>query len=423
MSLLIVGAGVFGLSAAIEAQKKGYSVTVIDKHPVPSPYSAACDINKIIRSEYDSHFYAKMSLDAIEAWKSDPEYSETYFECGRLSVCPKSNSNRRRFDDISIAVLGELGKADKITKYADAVSLKRDLPCLADCQFSSGDVYVYNGRAGYAHSSNALKAAWRKAVRCGVQFVFGEAGEAVGIEQTDGKTAVAAKSGARYTADKILVACGASSGFVVNVAGVQAATGLFVTHIQLTPAEAAEMEDIPVIFDAGLGYFFPPDKETGLVKVCISGVAAANNVANPHDYGTVSLPRYKHDTATDTIPQNSLSQARRLLTKYFPELATKPFIGSKTCWIADSSNSDFIIDKVPGHSDVYLASGDSGHGFKFLPIIGSYVLAMLEGRLDATTAERWKWRGEPEGLEKYKNTDWKLTKQLLEFDQITFAKE
>ncbi|KAG7899220.1 hypothetical protein KL935_003530 [Ogataea polymorpha] len=423
MSLLIIGAGVFGLSTAIQAQNKGYSVTVIDKHTVPSPYSAACDINKIIRSEYDSDFYARMSLDAIEAWKSDPEYSETYFECGRLSVCPKSNTNRRRFDDISIAVLSELGKADKITRYDNAESLKRDLPSLRDCEFSSENAYVYNGRAGYAHSSNALKAAWRKAVRCGVHFVFGEAGEAVGIEETDGKPTVTVKSGATYSADKILVACGASSGFVINVAGVQSATGLFVTHIQLTPDEAAKVQDIPVIFDAGLGYFFPPDKETGLMKICISGTAAVNTVANPHATGTLPLPRYKCDMPKDTIPESCLSHARELLTKYFPELATKPFMGSRTCWIADSSNSDFIIDKVPGHSNVYLASGDSGHGFKFLPNIGVYILEMLEGHLDAATAERWKWRSEPEGLEMYKNTDWKLTKQLLEFDEISFAKE
>ncbi|KAH3670390.1 hypothetical protein OGAPHI_000905 [Ogataea philodendri] len=423
MSLLVVGSGVFGLSTAIEAARKGYSVVAIDKHSVPSPYSAAYDFNKIIRSEYDSPMYAKMSLDAMDIWTSDPKFSKTYFECGRLSICPTSNAGRRKFDDTSIEVLTQLGKADKIRKYTDGETLKKDLECLKDCEFSENDVYVYNGRAGFAHAANALKAAYEIATDLGVKFVFGEAGEATKIIEEDGKSYVLTKSGAKYTADRILVTCGASTGYVINMGGIQSASGVFVTHVQLTPEEAKKMQDIPIIFDAGLGYFFPPDLEKRLVKICVSGTAAAHTVDNPHAQGKVSLPRYKKDSPTDTIPKHMTLQARKLLGRYFPELAAKPFVDSKTCWLADSSNSDFIIDKVPDYKNVYVASGDSGHGFKFLPNIGQYILKLLDGQLDQEIVQKWKWRPEIEGVEKYEKTNWKLTKELLDFNKIDFVEE
>ena len=41
------------------------------------------------------------------------------------------------------------------------------------------------------------------------------------------------------------------------------------------------------------------------------------------------------------------------------------------CWYTDSLDNSFVIDYVPGYADtVFVASGGSGHGFKFLPVLG-----------------------------------------------------
>lgn len=46
--ILIVGAGVFGLSTAEHLLKRGYtSITILDRSAVlPAPDAASCDINK-----------------------------------------------------------------------------------------------------------------------------------------------------------------------------------------------------------------------------------------------------------------------------------------------------------------------------------------------------------------------------------------
>ncbi len=45
----------------------------------------------------------------------------------------------------------------------------------------------------------------------------------------------------------------------------------------------------------------------------------------------------------------------------------------------------------PHCPNLYLATGGSFHGWKFLPIIGKYVVLMLRGELDDEMKGRWDW--------------------------------
>lgn len=59
---------------------------------------------------------------------------------------------------------------------------------------------------------------------------------------------------------------------------------------------------------------------------------------------------------------------------------------------ADTADLHFIIGQHPSHPNLNLAVGGSAHGFKFLPIIGKYIVQSLEGKLDPEIAQFWKWR-------------------------------
>lgn len=63
-AVLIVGAGCFGLATAHSLALTGYTnVTVLDKDDeVPSRFSAANDLNKVIRAEYTDTFYTDPSV-------------------------------------------------------------------------------------------------------------------------------------------------------------------------------------------------------------------------------------------------------------------------------------------------------------------------------------------------------------------------
>jgi sarcosine oxidase/L-pipecolate oxidase len=85
-SYLIIGAGIFGASAALELRKRRPSakVTLVDAVPFPNPHSATSDLNKIIRSDYGDAFYMKLALEAQEGWRNDPLFQPFYHETGML---------------------------------------------------------------------------------------------------------------------------------------------------------------------------------------------------------------------------------------------------------------------------------------------------------------------------------------------------
>lgn len=61
-----------------------------------------------------------------------------------------------------------------------------------------------------------------------------------------------------------------------------------------------------------------------------------------------------------------------------PELAERPLICKHVCWCADSADSDYIIDLVPGAQGLVVASGDYGHDFKILPTVDRFIRDVIE---------------------------------------------
>jgi sarcosine oxidase / L-pipecolate oxidase len=58
---------------------------------------------------------------------------------------------------------------------------------------------------------------------------------------------------------------------------------------------------------------------------------------------------------------------------------------------ASTPTHDFLISPHPQSDRLYIATGGSFHGWKFLPVIGDYVVDMMQGTLDSDLADRWAW--------------------------------
>lgn len=56
-----------------------------------------------------------------------------------------------------------------------------------------------------------------------------------------------------------------------------------------------------------------------------------------------------------------------------------------------TASEDFIISPHTACKDLYIATAGSFHSFKFLPLLGKYVVQMLDGVLDPDLASRWAW--------------------------------
>ncbi len=58
---------------------------------------------------------------------------------------------------------------------------------------------------------------------------------------------------------------------------------------------------------------------------------------------------------------------------------------------AVTPNQDWIISPYLYCKNLYIATADSFHSWKFLPVIGAYVVQMLQGKLDHEKVRRWAW--------------------------------
>ena len=74
---------------------------------------------------------------------------------------------------------------------------------------------------------------------------------------------------------------------------------------------------------------------------------------------------------------------RDFVSRRFPALAKAPVLGAEVCQYENSPDGHFIIDRHPAMSDVWIAGGGSGHGYKMGPALGEMLARYV--RDDATS--------------------------------------
>ncbi|KAI6873104.1 hypothetical protein KC343_g1408 [Hortaea werneckii] len=329
-SILIVGGGTFGTSTAFHLAKRGYkNVTVLDRFPPPSETAAANDINKVIRADYPEPLYASLATESVEQWR-DPNglYAGLYHRTGWLLAAPENGSS---------------------------------LPFIQG-SIETARVKYLCGDAGHVK-----------------ELLFDDAGNCLGTKSADGSTNLA---------DHVILAAGAAAGSILDMEGQLVAKGHTVGHIQLSPEEIEKYKNFPIIDHFEGGIMFPPQKD-GIIK--IGAVQFVTN-CDPKHKGSPSLPRYRCDHPHDTVPKPVEDRIRAWVRQLTPELAERLWFETRICWDADMPDFNFLIDKHPAHQGLSLAVGGSAHGFKFLPVIGKYIVDMLEGKLDAQIQQKWRWR-------------------------------
>src|SRR5215510_13865078 len=69
--VVVVGGGVFGVSAAIALAARKWQVDLIDAGPIPRTEAASTDISKIVRMDYGSDaLYTELMEAALPLWRA-----------------------------------------------------------------------------------------------------------------------------------------------------------------------------------------------------------------------------------------------------------------------------------------------------------------------------------------------------------------
>jgi glycine/D-amino acid oxidase-like deaminating enzyme len=74
-----------------------------------------------------------------------------------------------------------------------------------------------------------------------------------------------------------------------------------------------------------------------------------------------------------------IESARNFLALRIPAMAEMPILETRACHYEQSSSRDFVVDKHPGISNVWIAGGGNAEGAKFAPVIGDYIAQRVVG--------------------------------------------
>lgn len=383
-SIVVVGGGTFGLSTALHLLRDGYKdVTVVDKYPVPSKFSLACDVNKLVHADYLDEFYLFLALEALEKWKSDPVFKDEFHETGIIYTGSLEDSIEEELKVRTDKLKRNGWSEDRLPLINSKLDFLKYHP-QAKGEFTNWKGYYQSFDCGWGHARNSLVNASKEIEKLGGKFIF-DAGVKF-IFDNDTISGLELESGKIIEASKFVLTAGANSiSFNIDFHNQLLAKCWTYAHIKISDEELELLRGTPLIINAESGFFFEPSADNE-IKVC------NETPGFTHYVGKESIPFVR-----EQIPKQCEDEIRHLLRQSMPQFADRPFDYARICWCTDTVDRNFLICQHPQYKNLILGTGDSGHAFKFMPNIGRYISNVVEsGDSSLTPEQRNRWRWKPE---------------------------
>ncbi|KAE8149756.1 FAD dependent oxidoreductase [Aspergillus avenaceus] len=354
-SILIVGAGAFGLSTALELTSRGYTnITVLDRYSPPVPDGSSVDVSRVIRTEYADPVYSQMAQEALQGWKS--EYKDHYHHTG-FAMLSETASNP--YIKKTLEIVHDQGRV--LDEFVDGNGLKQPYPDIR-ADFSSLRAY-HNREGGWADAEGSIRLLGHRCSQAGVSFVTGPRGTVRSLRKRGSRVVgVDVLSGDFLPAAHIILSIGAWSNLLLDLTHAASASGQPVGFIQLSPQEAHSISRTPVMINLTSGIFcFPPTPGTNILKVARHSYGFATTLATEGSDQTVSSPKRDANNADKSFLPDEADQALRDgLRQLVPQFAERPWSNCRLCWYTDTPEGDFVIDFHPTLDGVFIATGGAG---------------------------------------------------------------
>jgi len=366
LKVVVVGAGVFGASAAWSLARRGHRVTLLEQGTPPHPLAASTDLSKAVRGDYGPDpFYAELHRACLPIWRTWPVFHETgMLFMSREPLAPGG------FEFESLQVQRALGVP---VERLDQAALAARFPAWHRAGYPDG---YWNPHAGWVESSALVAHLLDLATHSGARTLTRHA--VVDLDVRAGRVqGVVLANGETVTADRVVVAAGAFTPQLLPwLSRRLVAVGQPVFHFR--PAEPALFQGhvFPVWAAdiAGTGWYGFPLSPSGVVKVAHHGPGRAMRATDPRE-----------------VAPDDESRFRAFLSERLPALADAPVVATRLCLYTDTADGDFLIDADPEHPGLVVATGGSGHALKFAPLLGELV---ADATLDTPSPwrARFAWR-------------------------------
>ncbi len=357
--IIVVGAGAFGGWTALNLQQQGNKVRLIDAWGPGNSRSTSGDELRGIRSSYGDRageqatLWGSWAKRAMGKWRDwDATWGkemkiQLFFTCGDLIARATNDAfirnNRALWDRIG-------AKYDVLTK--DEVRYRYPQFQLEDMEY-----FLFEPEAGMARARRSCEAV------AGVFKQFGgelQITRAWPTTQNAGRMpALQTSGGELMSAGQYVFACGPWLRKVFPVLlGNRMRTPMgSVYYFGAAPGEyRMQYPNVPTYnFPGSTGWPSAPDDNIGF-RIRAGGGASGNDP----------------DTTERVWDTDQMGRTREFANLRFPLLKDAPILKIHSCHYESGSGGNFIIDKHPEMSNVWILGSGMAEGFKFGPVIGEY---------------------------------------------------
>ncbi|HEY5923141.1 MAG TPA: FAD-dependent oxidoreductase [Kofleriaceae bacterium] len=354
----IVGGGVFGVTTALAMRARGHDVRLHDSE-LPHPLAESTDISKVVRVDYGAdEDYTALGEQALAGWRRwNAAWPRPLFHETGVTFLSRAPMQPGGFEHDSYATLTRRGHA---LERLDADAIADRFPAWRRGAYVDG---YFNPHGGWAESGAVVAQLAAEADACGVRI---ERARITALADVD--------------ADLVIVCAGSWVPLLVpELAPVLRAVGQPVFHLRPRDPSLFEAARFPV-FGADIartGFYGFPINRDGIVKIANHGV------------GITIAPG---DTRPEVTPEQEAA-LREMLRDTFPSLLDAPIVARRLCVYCDTADGHFWIARDPARPNVVVATGGSGHAFKFAPVLGDLIASIALGD-PHPLADKFRWRPE-----------------------------
>lgn len=359
--VIVVGVGSMGGAAANSLAERGLSVLGLETFEPGHDQGAAHGGTRIIRQSYfESPEYVPLLRRAYDGWrKLEAESGRSIMElCGGIYIGDPGDITY-----VGSKAAAELHGLDHEILTADQI--RERFPTMAPADDA---VAVYESNAGYVRPE----------------------------ETTFANAEVAAKKGATLRFHEPITHWQTTPGGGVEVVTTQGTYGA--DRLVITPGPWAKQLlpelKLPLAIDRMIFYWFSPEYTPEVDFAAYSDANHPVYIEETHGNGQIygfpmtdgpdgglKLGFFRKGTPTTpqtidrTVYDHEVADMQERALQLFPRLTGK-LVQAKTCLYSVTPDEHFIIGPHPEFEQVQIACGFSGHGFKFVPVVGE-ILADL----------------------------------------------
>ncbi|HEX3745905.1 MAG TPA: FAD-dependent oxidoreductase [Bryobacteraceae bacterium] len=366
----VIGAGAFGSWTALRLRETGRRVALVEAIAPGNPKSSSGGASRVIRMGYGAdEIYTRWSRRSLADWKELAERAgrrDLFQPTGVLWTALRGHP----YGEATLQMLAQERIAHEVLSSGE---LQQRYPML---RFQEDVLAILEPESGALLANQAVRAVAEEAQRIGVESIEGKA---LPFPEKGRLERLTTDSGIAIEAGTFIFACGPwlPKLFPEAVGG----------RIRVTRQ--------PIFYFDAPGIAMP-------VWIDFTDPRGAYTIP-PMDGKSFKLALDQHgapfdpDTGSRTVTAEETAAARAFLAERFPALRDAEVLETEVCQYESTSSGDFLIDRHPAMTNVWLVGGGSGHGFKHGPAVGAYAAAAIGG---ADGEPRFRWASKSKTAER-----------------------